>query len=291
MEYNIYAVNSIIFVCSVLALGKRFFPSSLSRYGLVVDGILDKNQYYRLWSALWIHSHWPPLLLNTLMLLCLGYATESPLDTPNFLFIFLVSALGGNVLALYVSRDDQSGQPHAVGVAGGISGVLMASLTLSPSLTLSTSSSAVFLPMWPLAIAFIAVSVFALKPCHGTTSHDSHLGGAIVGLLFSPIMAPDSLQTTLWLAAVLLLPTVVLFYALVKAPEIIPVSSSAPVDNSVASQAWWTGESILQDEHNFVTPEDEMNALLDRITQSGYHSLSDYERERLQTIATKERAG
>ena len=292
MEYNVYAVNSIIFVCTVLALGKSRGPSFLTRYGLVVDEILEKNQYYRLWSALWIHKHWTHLLLNVLMLLSLGYAADGPLDTPNFLFVFLVSAVGGNVLALYVSRDNQSRQAHAVGAAGGVSGVLMASLTLSPSLTLSISSLAILLPLWPLAVAFLAVSVFAVKPDHGTTNHDAHLGGAIVGLLLSPVVAPDPLQTTLWLAAALLLPTVVLFYALVKAPETIPASASAPVDNlpATATQGWENSVDIAQNERELVTLEDEMDALLDRITQSGYHGLSNQERERLQALATKERA-
>ena len=287
MEYNVYAVNSIIFVCVTLALCKSTMPSFLARYGLAVDGILEKNQYYRLWSALWIHSHWTHLLLNTLMLLGLS-AIDTPLDTPNFLFVFLASAVGGNVLALYISRNDQSGQSHAIGATGGISGVLMASLTLSPSLTLSISSLAVLLPLWPLAVTFLAVSVFAVKPDHGTTNHDAHLGGAIVGLLLSPVMAPDPLQTTLWLAMIFLLPTVVLFYVLVKAPEAVPISASALVDHSVVNQKWMGGASISPDERDFVTLEDEMNSLLDRITKNGYHGLSDHERERLQAIATKE---
>jgi membrane associated rhomboid family serine protease len=290
MEYNVYAANSIVFIWVVSSLGKRIFPSFIAHYGLSVDGILEKNQYYRLWSTLWIHSHWSPLLLNTLMLLGLGYATNSPLDTPNFLFVFLMSAVGGNMLALYVSRDDRSGQSHAIGATGGISGVLMANLTLSPSLTLNVSSLAISLPLWPLAVAFLAVSVFAAKPDHGTTNHDAHLGGAIAGLLLSPIVAPDPLQTTLWLAMIFLLPTVVLFYILVKAPEVIPVSASALADHSVVTQKWVSEANISPDERDFVTSEDEMNSLLDRITQSGYHSLSDQERERLQAIATKERA-
>lgn len=292
MEYNVYAVNSIIFICIVLAIGKRILPSLLSRYGLTVDRILEKSQYYRLWSALWIHDHWTQLLLNTLVLLGFGYATEGPLDTPNFLFVFLVSAVGGNLLALYVSRDDQSGQSHAVGAAGGISGVLMASLTLSPSLTLSVSSLPIVLPLWPLAVAFLAVSIFAIKPDHGTTNHDAHLGGAIVGLLLSPVVAPESLQTTLWLAAALLLPSVVLFYALVKAPmrtpEVMPANAPTLIGHSLVTQKWVGGAIIPQDECDHITLEDEMNSLLDRITQSGYHGLSEHERERLRAIATKE---
>ncbi len=291
MEYNVYAINSIIFVCVVFTIGKRTLPSFLFRYGLAVDGILEKSQYYRLWSALWIHDHWMHLLLNILVLLGLGYATEGPLDTPNFLFIFLVSAVGGNLLALYISRDDQSGQSHAVGAAGGISGVLMASLTLSPLLTLSVSSLPVILPLWPLAVAFLAISIFAMKTDHGTTNHDAHLGGAIVGLLLSPVVAPDSLQTTLWLAAALLLPSVVLFYALVKAPmrspKVMPANASALIDHTLVTQQWVGGASISQDECDYITLEDEIDSLLDRITQSGYHGLSDHERERLRAIATK----
>ena len=287
MEYNIYAVNSIIFVCIVLSLARHASPYPLLRYGLAPERILEKRQYYRLWSAPWIHDHWTQLLLNSMMLLCLGYATKIPLDTPNFLFVYLISAVGGNLLALYVSRDDQSGQSHAVGAAGGISGLLMVSLTLSPPLLLSVPSLAIALPLWPLAVAFLAVSLFALKTDHGTVRHDAHLGGAIVGLLLSPVVAPDTLQTTLWLAAALLLPSVVLFYALVKAPSVVPPSASTPDDGSLITQGW-NETGALRKEHTFMTLEDEMNVLLDRINQSGYQGLSDRERERLRVIAAAE---
>lgn len=286
-----YAVNSIILVCLIGALAQHFSSAFGARFGLSVDGVLRENQYYRLWSTLWVHDRRTDLLLNILALLCLGYATQNPLGTTAFLFVFLTSAVGGNILALYVSRDDQSGRHHATGTAGGVGGVLMASLTIVPSLTVSIPWAAVSLPLWPLAVVFIAVSVFALEPDRGTTNHDAHLGGTIIGLLFSPLMAPESLQTTLWLAMVLLLPTVLLFYGIVKTPEVIAVSSPLlGSDSPTASLPQEVEVSALADTHHFVSIEEEMNALLDRITQLGFHSLSDSEVDRLQAISARKKA-
>jgi membrane associated rhomboid family serine protease len=291
MEYNIYAINSIILVCLIGALAQHFSSSFGAQYGLSVDGVLRGNQYYRLWSTLWVHDRRTDLLLNILTLLCLGCVTQNPLGTSAFLFVFLTSAVGGNMLALYVSRDDQSGRHHATGAAGGVGGVLMASLTLVPSLSLSIPGVAISFPLWPLALAFVAVSVFAIKPNQGTTHHDAHLGGTIIGLLFSPLMAPESLQTTLWLAMVFLLPTILLFYGIVKTPEVVAVGSPWLVNDSPTVLLSQEVEvSARTETHHFASVEDEMNVLLDRITQRGIHSLSDSEIGRLQAISARKKA-
>lgn len=272
-----------------MCASSRLFPSVLQHHGLASSSVLEGNQYHRLWGASWLHTHWTHCVLNVFMLFCLGYGTQCPLSTAGFLFIYLVSSVGGNVLALYVGRDDQSSQPHAVGAASGISGVLLASLTLSPSLTLTISRLAFSLPLWPLAIVFLAVSVFALKPRHSTMIHDAHLGGALTGLILSPVVAPEPLQTTLWLAIGISLPTVVLFYTLVKAPEIISMKPSLLlVDHATSCETQETRTGISPSGIGYETLEDEMNALLDRIAQHGYQSLNDYERERLQRIANVE---
>ena len=266
----------------LLLLSGKWFPV-VPRYGLVVDNIFRGNQYYRLWSASWLHAHWTHWLLNAAMLLCLVYGTTSPLSGANFLFIYLVSCVGGNILALHVARGDHSGQPHAVGAAGGISGVLLASLTLSPSLIFTVPQLAVSLPLWPLAVIFLTVSVFTLKPNHSTLIHDAHLGGALVGLLLSPIVASEPLQTTLWLAIAILLPTVVLCYTLVKAPEVASSKSNGLLNDLDTS--WEEATNNALDKVGYESLEEEMDALLDRIGQNGLRSLTVYEQKRLQTIA------
>ena len=288
MENIAVAVNAIIFINLVISTKGFSNNSFLARYGLVVDNILTGKEYGRLWSASWVHAHWSHLLFNTLMLFCIGFGVNWQISVADFLFLYLMSQLGGNLIALFTYRDDRSGHYDAVGAAGGVSGLLFGSIALFPSLTVAIPIVGYALPVWPLAIFFLSVSIFALKPYSGTMIHDAHLGGAIVGLLLTPLIAPDILQNTLWMAIGILTPTVVLFYALVKAPEnVITKTFSLPSD---PPSAWEAAESAAGAAHHaldYPTLEEEMDALLDKINQQGYQNLSHYELERLQSISSR----
>ena len=285
------AVNAIIFLNLVVSTGGLSNRSFIARYGLAVNKILTQREYGRLWSASWVHTHWSHLLVNTLMLYCIGFGIDWHIGIAEFLFLYLMSQLGGNLIALYTYRSDLSGQCDAVGAAGGVSGLLFASVALFPSLTVMVPIVEIALPVWPLAITFLAVSIFTLRPYSGTMIHDAHLGGAIVGLLLTPLVAPEILQNTLWMAIGILTPTVILFYALVKAPENIAVKTFSLPNGALRS--WETDEVSDMGHHAlaYLTLEDEMNALLDKINQHGYQNLSYYERERLQSISQRKRVG
>lgn len=276
-------VSIIVSTNFLIGVVKLFTAELTARYGLAVEQILLRHEYGRLWSASWIHAHWSHLLLNTLMLAGIGFGILWPFGAVEFLFLYFISLLGGNLLALYTYRADQSGQYDATGAAGGISGVLLAGIALHPSLALSLPGVG-SLPVWPLAIAFLVASVFALKPYHSTMIHDAHLGGAITGLLVTPLIAPEVLQDTLGIAVGILAPTVVAFYAWVKAPEnIVPEWQK----NTPGYPGWETEEpmALLPANSHYETAEDEMNALLDKISQQGYRSLSHHERVRLRSVS------
>ena len=292
MENLAVVVNAIIFANLVISTKGLSSTSFLKRHGLVVDKVLTGREYRRLWSASWVHAHWSHLLLNTIMLFCIGFGVNWQIGVASFLFLFLMSQLGGNLIALFTYRDDGSGQYDAVGAAGGISGLLFAGVALSPSLSVVVPLVGFTLPVWPLAIVFLSVSIFALKPYSGTMIHDAHLGGAIVGLLLTPLVAPAILQNTLWIGIGISTPIIVLFYALIKAPEnIITQTLSLPTDGTLSS--WEAAESAVVSHHalDYLTVDDEMDALLDKINQQGYHNLSHYELERLQSISGRKRVG
>ena len=289
MENIAVVVNAIIFANLVVSTKGLSSASFLARYGLVVDKILMGREYQRLWTASWVHAHWSHLLLNTLMLFCIGFGVNWQIGVADFLFLFLMSQFGGNLIALYTYRNDQSGQHDAVGAAAGVSGLLFAGVALSPSLTVTIPLLGYAMPAWPLAVVFLSASIFALKPYSGTMIHDAHLGGAIVGLLLTPLVAPEILQNTLWIAVGILTPTIALFYALVKAPERIVVKTfSLSGDSTQYSEI---NEANVHYALDYLTIEDEMNALLDKISQHGYHNLSHYELERLQSISGRKSVG
>ena len=280
-----FTVSAIVVIHCTIEVGRLFINKLPARYGLTVDKILVDGEYGRLWSASWIYTHRSHLFINTFVLVGIGFGIDWPFGTVEFLFVYFTSQLGGNLLALYTYREDRSGQYDAVGAAGGISGVLFAAIALQPSLNVSVLGIG-SLPIWPIAIVFLVVSVFVLKPYSSTMIHDAHLGGAIIGLLITPLVASDALHHTLGIAVVISIPTVVLFYAWVKAPENIIL---CPDNKSTNSSELEDATPSLHE--GYETAEHEMNVLLDKINQQGYHSLSQYERARLHSIAHKPPTG
>ncbi len=283
---NIYqTINIIVFLHVALAIVTAQRRTIAIRFGLAVDEVLVEGRYGLLWTSSWIHAHWTHLSLNAVVLLVVGHGVAWHISPMDFLFLYFMSQFGGSLLALFTYRNDRSGQRDAMGAAGGISGVLFASIALDPSL--SIESGLLSLPVWPLAIVFIVVSVFALRPYSSTMIHDAHLGGAMTGLLLTPLVAPELLQGLFWTAIAIMIPTVVLFYALVKAPE-----NLFPRVLSRSSQHFsWSDTEYQTDEYQppqYASLEEEMDALLDKISHGGYKSLSDYEFDRLRSISGDE---
>src|SRR5207249_2123817 len=131
------------------------------------------------------------------------------------------------------------------------------------------------------AILFFAGSVLALKRQADNVGHDAHLGGAILGLWTTAVLEPEivRLQPKLFLA--ISGAAILLFVYLVKNPLFLPLSSFLP--------AWprWKPKRRKP-----ARPPDralELDAVLEKISKSGIHSLSREERALLNSTSEKYR--
>ena len=77
------------------------------------------GEYYRLLTAAFLHANLFHLLTNMVALASIGPALEEALGRTRFVVLYLLSALGGSVLSLALSRPDQFG----VGASGAIFGL------------------------------------------------------------------------------------------------------------------------------------------------------------------------
>lgn len=115
-------VNVVCFVAS--GFGRN---SVLDRFGLWPNGIRYENEWYRFFTAMFLHVSIEHIFLNMITLLILGPAVEIILGKWRFLALYLLAGLGGGVASYLLSPMAVVG----VGASGAIFGVLGAYLILA----------------------------------------------------------------------------------------------------------------------------------------------------------------
>src|ERR1700733_117768 len=109
---------------------KRFFES----YKFEVDKILINKDYKRLVTSGFLHVSWMHLIFNMLSLFLFSRMLESFIGGFQFLLIYMISLVGGNLLALLVHKNH--GDYSSVGASGAVCGIIFASIALFPGFSI-----------------------------------------------------------------------------------------------------------------------------------------------------------
>lgn len=112
-------INAAVFVI-LSFLGRTEDGGFMLEHGaMYVPYVIGNEQYYRLFTSMFLHFGITHLTNNLLMLRLLGWNLETEVGGVKFLIIYLLSGLGGNLLSAVI---DIRIQEYAV--AGGASGAI-----------------------------------------------------------------------------------------------------------------------------------------------------------------------
>src|SRR5688500_5484668 len=75
--------------------------SFFERYKFNIEKVLVFKEYYRILTAGFLHVSWPHLIFNMISL----YAFSGTLGPVQFLLIYFVSLVGGNLLSIFIHRN------------------------------------------------------------------------------------------------------------------------------------------------------------------------------------------
>lgn len=120
LTYMLIAINVIVYVCTSI-VGGDFITTSdsvLVWYGQVNYLVLRWGWYWQLFTALFIHVNIMHLLGNMFFLLIFGLRAEELFTLPEYLLIYFLSGLAGNILTLLMGPTVVS-----AGASGAIFGV------------------------------------------------------------------------------------------------------------------------------------------------------------------------
>ncbi|HUY01024.1 MAG TPA: rhomboid family intramembrane serine protease [Candidatus Deferrimicrobium sp.] len=166
--------NIIMYICLAII---GFSAFTLNANVLIYIGqynkfIFEHGYFYELFTALFVHFHIGHLLGNLIFLLLYGYRAEDFYNWKQYLVIFLLAGLIGNLLGLILGPDFLS-----AGASGAIFGLFGALIYPIRSEAPKTLKSMIFLGIIFLIFSGINYNV----------DHFSHWAGFIVGLILGKI--------------------------------------------------------------------------------------------------------
>ncbi|MEY3955723.1 MAG: hypothetical protein RLZ73_177 [Bacteroidota bacterium] len=254
----------------IVANGAIFIALMIARVGLLIageSGLFDAffaqvslpstldliiQRPWSLVTYFFLHIEIFHLIFNMMFLYWFGTIIQDFIGNKRLVQLFFYGGLAGaaafilamNTVSFFIAK----GPNFLNGASAGVFAVVVAAATIRPNYQVH------LLLLGPVRIKYIA-AFYVLWSFIETTGSNAggniaHLGGAILGFIFAKNFLAASKPQAIFE---------------------IKIKEFAQVVNQ-QFQARKEPETV---------PEDELNAILDKISQSGYDSLSDYEQKRL----------
>jgi membrane associated rhomboid family serine protease len=133
------------------------------------------------------------LAFNMIALYSFGDGVLASLGPGRFLLVYALAGLGSDLVVFALRKDDPT--YRCLGASGSVFGIMTAAVVLDPA----TSVVLFFVPipipgpLFLLGYAIVSIVLIARKR-GGSISHEGHLGGAILGLALTVLLAPRGLD-------------------------------------------------------------------------------------------------
>lgn len=206
---NLSLVTIVIIAANVIISYK-----GLNDYGFFEKykfnvGAIRRGEQVRVFSSGFLHVDWTHLLVNMFTLYFFADIVVEHLDTVNFLVVYLVSLVLGNLLSLYFHQNEY--HYSAVGASGAVTGILYSAILLEPQMSLYMFFIPIPIPAYVFGIGYLLYSIYGMKRRIGNIGHDAHFGGAIGGFVVTLMIQPWLFKTDLLMIVLLAIPIVILF--------------------------------------------------------------------------------
>ncbi len=167
-------INLIIYGLEMLQGGSENNRVAI-RFGAQYLPLVMKGEFWRVFTAMFLHFGWNHLASNMISLLVIGQIVELYFGRIRFLLLYLISGIGGNLLSLFM--DMGSADP---GISAGASGAIFGIMASFVIFALDSHMRKAF----PLPRVLLGL-LLSLAPGFYSTGIDlyAHLGGFFVGLV------------------------------------------------------------------------------------------------------------
>jgi len=171
-------------------------------------GSIRAGEQVRMFSSAFLHADMTHLFFNMLTLYFFAPVVVGYLGEINFLLIYVSSLLVGNLLTLYLHKNDLS--YRALGASGAVTGILYSAILLQPDMMLGIFFI-IPMPAYLFGIIYLLYSIYGMRAKNDNIGHTAHFGGAIGGYLFTLIKQPEMVTENTLMVVLLAIPILILF--------------------------------------------------------------------------------
>lgn len=269
-------INGLVFAVLII-LRAIFFIAQSGSYQLIMRQLALPSDLYSLlrhpWTLLsyaFVHEGFLHILFNMLNLYWFGQLIREYLGDRRLVSLYILGALVGAAFFLLAYNFIPALQPFVgqpvIGASASVTAVIVAAATLLPDFTFMLFIIGAVKIKW-IAVAVVLISIAGING--GNPGGEiTHLGGALLGFVFikqlkagrdmgAPVIAVGNWFSRLFSQG----PSM-------RVTHRQPVATSARSAGSAKSSASAAGQ-------------DEIDLILDKISHSGYESLSKDEKQKL----------
>ncbi len=175
------AVNVIVF----LFLSFRGMTEDgmflLEHGAMYVPYMIEKGEYYRIFTSMFLHFGFDHLLNNMVILAAIGWNLEYEIGQLKFVILYLFSGLGGNLLSAYwdIRVGDYAVSAGASGAIFGVIGALLYVAIRNRGRIGDISGK---------GLVFMIILSLYYGYSSGGVDNMAHIGGLVAGFLLSVLL-------------------------------------------------------------------------------------------------------
>lgn len=274
-QQGIIGLALIIINCIASYFGIRN-QSLLEKNCFQVDKIIVKKDIKRIITSGFFHVSWMHLFFNMFSLYFFSSILENEVGHWLFLLIYMVSLIGGNLLALFIHRNN--GTYRAIGASGAVSGIIFSCIALFPGMDINLFI--VHMPSWIFGLAYVLLTIYGIRSKKTNIGHEAHLGGALAGMLLAIGFYPKSINENYLPILVVAIPSIIFIIIITLKPQML-TSNKASTKNLTS----YTIDDLYNEQK--IGKEKEINRILEKIHKKGISSLSTKEKDILEKYSAK----
>ncbi|MEY3592443.1 MAG: hypothetical protein RLZZ38_1419 [Bacteroidota bacterium] len=169
----------------------------LSRLLLDPYAVKHRGEFYRLLSHMLVHADFTHLAFNMMTLYFIGSYLEQIWQLQfglmnSRIYLFLLYVVGGLCATLWpMIRNQDNPSYRSLGASGAVSAILFAFILWDPTQSLYLMFIPIPIPAYVFGPLYLAFEYYSMRKGKSGIAHDAHIGGAIFGVLFVLLIAPE----------------------------------------------------------------------------------------------------
>ena len=164
-------------------------PETLYNLGALVPRQVLAGDWWRLFTATFLHFGWLHLTMNMLGLYLFGRLVEFILGVKQYLFVYLITGISSMLVVTWMSVSGYSQAGFVVGASGAVMGLVGVSIAIFLRDWLRDKGRIASQNLRKFLLIILLQTLFDLTTPH--ISFTGHISGAIIGFLVGMIVKHD----------------------------------------------------------------------------------------------------